>query len=396
MLRFDSARSARVIASSMLLLTFAALPAAAKKKESLVPPVQNEPALLQYLVDRVAPCYDSTRGGYVAKDGVPDADATHLAFVLGVDAPEGPWGPEAVATLDWTIGLRDTIGGGFFHSDKDIAHDIPSFQKRTDSNAERLELLIEGYAATGDPLYRKHAAEVVDYFQRVLLDGRGGFVAGQIGDRELMPEPNGFAIHAWCAWAVATADPRVRDFALKSADAVWERCWEDGVGMLRRDVFGAPIDNPQLIDQVEMGRAYVSAASISGRDKDRQRAVAIGELLLKVFANTEKGGFFTKAHLDDKGKASGGGKDAYANARAARFLAELATLTGDAKYRDAARATIATFTPDIEKPDLAVAQWALAVRALSTDDRPQAPSWATIVEKEHTAPATRRYNTRRR
>lgn len=390
-------RAVRPIALSLLLIVVAVLPAAAKKKkESPVPPVQNEAALIDYLVAQVAPCYDPSRGGFVAKDGVPDADATHLAFVLAQDAADDPWRTRAIGTLDWTVGLRDTVGGGFFHSAKDVALDIPSFHKRTDSNAERLELLLEGYAATGDARYRRQAAEVVDYFHRVLLDGRGGFVAGQVGDRELMPEPNGHAIRAWCAWAVATADPRVRDFALKSADAVWERCWEDGVGMLRRDVFGQPIDTPQLIDQVEMGRAFVSVASISGRDKDRQRAVVLGDLLLNVFANAEKGGFFTKARVDDKGKTNGGGKDSYANSRAARFLAELATLTGEAKYRDAARTTIASFTPEIEKPEFEAAQWALAVRALSTDDRPQVPTWATIVEKERTPPATRRYNTRRR
>jgi len=386
----------RLFALSALTLALAALPAGAKKKESPVPTVQNEAALIEWLAGRTAACYDSARGGFVGKDGIPNADATHLAFVLSGDAPDSPWRTRAIETLDWTIGLRDTVGGGFFHGDKDRQLDIPSFHKRTDSNAARLELLIEGYAATGNPFYRKNAADVVDYFQRVLLDGRGGFVAGQVGDRELIPEPNGYAIRAWCWWAVATADPRVRDFALKSTDAVWERCWEDGVGLLRRGVFGELLSQPQLLDQAEMGRALVMAATIGGRDKDRQRAVVVGVLLLGVFANHDKGGFYSRAKTDDKGKASGGGHDSYENARAALFLAELATLTGEQKYREGARNAIASFTPEIDKPDLGAAEWALAVRALSTDDRPQAPTWAATVERDRTPPASRRYNTRRR
>jgi uncharacterized protein YyaL (SSP411 family) len=166
--------------------------------------------------------------------------------------------------------------------------------------------------------------------------------------------------------------------------------------MLRRGVFGEVLAQPLLVDQAEMGRALVMAATIGGREKDRQRAVVVGDLVLGVFANHDKGGFYSKAKTDDKGKANGGGHDSYQNARAALFLAELATLTGEEKYREGARNAIASFTPEIEKPDLEAADWALAVRALSTDDRPQAPTWATTVERERTAPVTRRYNTRRR
>ena len=71
-------------------------------------------------------------------------------------------------------------------------------------------------------------------------------------------------------------------------------------------------------------------------------------------------------------------------------------VTGEAKYRDAARRAIAAFTPEIEKPEFEAADWALAVRALSTDDRPQAPTWAVIAERDRTPPKSRRYNTRRR
>ena len=397
MVRAHSLRFVRRFVLSGLALALVAMPAdAGKKKESPVPPVQDEPALLTYLAGRVEACYDSARGGFVGRDGVPRAAAMRLGFLLSQDDSNNPWHGRAVATLDWTLGLRDTVGGGFLHAADDRALDIPSFHKRTDSNAERLELLLEGFEATGDPVYRNQAAQVVDYFQRVLLDGRGGFVAGQVGDRDLIPEANGYAIRAWCAWAVATADPRVRNFAFKSVDAVWDKCWQDGVGLLRKGTFGELIETPQLIDQAEMGRALVAAASIGDRESDRTRAAVIGDLMLGVWEDKEKGGFATRAKVDDKGKIKNSGRDSYANAQAALFLAELATLTGEEKYRDGARRAIAAFTPEIEKPELEAADWALAVRALSADDRPQAPTWAVIAERDRVQAKSRRYNTRRR
>jgi hypothetical protein len=129
-----------------------------RRRKSPVPAVQNEAALFDYLAAQTAACYDSSHGGFVA-GGVPYTEAAHLGFLLSEESPESSWRGRAVETLDWTLELRDTVGGGFLHAEKDHALDIPSFNKRTDSNAERLCLLIEGYAATGNPLYRRHAAE---------------------------------------------------------------------------------------------------------------------------------------------------------------------------------------------------------------------------------------------
>src|SRR5262245_63004307 len=109
---FQSSRFVRPFLLSGLVLAVAAIPADAKKKESPVPPVQDEPALITYLAGRVEACYDAERGGFVGKDGVPRAAATRLAFLLSQDDSENPWHGRAIATLDWTIGLRDTIGGG--------------------------------------------------------------------------------------------------------------------------------------------------------------------------------------------------------------------------------------------------------------------------------------------
>src|SRR5439155_12195575 len=123
-----------------------------------------------------------------------------------------------------------------------------------------LSLLIAAWRATGDERYLKDAGRVAGFVDRVLLDGRGGFVSAQVGDRELEPAANGVAIRAWLAWAAAhDRDPRLRDFALKSIDRVWETSFDPLGVLLRRGTMGEVLTWPQLADQVEMGRALIVA-----------------------------------------------------------------------------------------------------------------------------------------
>ncbi len=343
------------------------------------------------LVARTDAAWDSSRGGWVDGDGVPSTGAVTLAFTFDDDA----WKARALSTAEWMMAtLRDTVGGGYLNSARDSEAHSGAMKKTTDVNARRLEMFLMLERETGNPVFRREAARVADYMDRVLLDGRGGFVPGQGGDRDLVGDANGAAIHAWLQWAVAKNDRGVRDFALKSLDTVWEHCFLGGP-LVRRDTFGDLASKPMLADQVEMGRAYALAGRLAGRPRDRQRAVALGDVVLQCFEIVDKkkgrGGFYTRAEMND-GVAKGDGKDPGLNARAVLFLAELSHLTGDAKYADAARRAVAAFTPKFEKSDVVAADWALGVRALSVDDTPEPPAWvAETSSKPAERPKSKRY-----
>ena len=354
-----------------------------------------EQALLNRLSALVAAAYDADRGGFVEKRGAPVCGAVTLAFALGRDGGSTVWTDRAKATVDWTWSLYDSVGGGLLESTKDVKHDIPSFEKRTDSNARRLENLMDAWLTTHDPLYQLRAAAVEDYFDRVLLDARGGFVAGQVGDRDLVPESNGMGIQAWVRYAAMVADPRRREFAWRSLDRTWELCWNADLGMIRRGTFGQPLKAPQLLDQVESGRAYLLGAHLGGRAVDLQRAQTIGELLVNRFEDREKGGFRTQGVPDKKGNTKKAARVSDENARAALFLCELSSVTGNAKYRDAARRAVRAFTKDFEKGGLELADWALAVRALGRSDLPARPEWQAIAPVQM-QPRSVRFPARRR
>ena len=351
--------------------------------------------LYQRACDQVAAAYDSARGGFVTGSGIPSESAVELALMRGREAGPTPWRAHGLATIAWTRGLRDTIGGGFVVSAAETDLHRSHAYKPADVNARRLENLVQAWRLTGEPAYRQDAARVVDFFDRVLLDGRGGFIPGQAAGFELEPEANGFAIRAWLEWAAATTDRVKRDFALKSLDRIWETCWTADLGLLHRGSFGEVVKPPQLVDQVEMGRAFVLAARLAGRRADTDHARILGDLLLARFEHPKEGGFMTQSVPTPKGMVKRASRVPGENARAALFLCELTTLTGESKYREAARRAWRGLEEKLEKPRLDAADWALAIHAAIEPALPDAPQWPTIAENSEPPMWRKTFRTRR-
>jgi len=345
-------------------------------------PSVKDAARLDHLYAEVAADYDSARGGFVTRDGSPVEGAIELGFALGRETGDPLWSARARRTMSWANALYDSTGGGFFLRLKDASHTGTTFEKPTGANARRLENLVDEWQRGGQEEGRVVAARVVDYMDRILTDGRGGFMVGQVGGRALVPDVNGEAIRAWLRWAAATADPRPRDFALKSLDRVWESCWMEGVGLMRPDEFGHISGAPRLTDQTEMGRAFVLGAHLAGRQADLDRARKLGDLLLARFEDPEKGGFAEDASpRGEGGKAHRGGRKFDQNASAVRFLAELASISGMNDYRDAARRAVQAFEKNLGHPGADGADWALALRALKVPDLPPRPQWNETPKK---------------
>lgn len=278
----------------------------------------------------------------------------------------------------------DTMSGAFVTRAPRSGAEGAAFETRTAVNARRLSALVAAWKATGDERYRKDASRVAGFMDRVLLDGRGGFVSAQVGDRELEPAANGVAIRAWLTFASVDADPRVRDFAFKSIERVWQTCYDPLGVLLRRGSMGEVMMWPQLGDQVEMGRALVHAWRMCGRERDLQRARALGEVLIAKFENRERGGFMTQARPKKDGTIHGAGRDPEENAQAIRFMAELSAATGDRAFHEAGRRALAAFEKEQQKPGALAADWALAQRALLDPELPEPVAWREAKDRPPT------------
>ena len=378
----NGAVSIRLRHPILIAVVFAPFALAAEPAVSApLPPASARPvdeqARLERLCDQVAASFDSARGGFVDRSGVPSESAVELALALGHDAAASPWRQRALATIDWTHTLQDTMSGGFVTHASRGGVDATVFEMRTDVNARRLMLLLTAWKETGEGRYLRQANLAAGFADRVLVDGRGGFVAAQVGDRELVPAANGIAIRAWLAWGAVDRDPYKRDFALRSIDRVWDTDFDPLGVLLRRGSMGEVLMWPQLIDQVEMGRALVHAWRMCGREKDLQRARALGQVLLAKFEDREHGGFLTQAHPKKDGTVRGADRDPRENAQAALFMAELSAATSDATFHEAGQRALAAFEKQRAKDKSATvaADWALAQRALLAPDLPEATAW---------------------
>jgi len=336
---------------------------------------RDDRATFDRLAAHVAASWDSARGGFVSKDGAPSESAVELGLLLGHEKDGGEWSRRALATIDWARALQDTVSGGFVSRPPRGGEDLDAFAMTTDVNGRRLTNLVAAWHATGDPQYRRDAQRVAGFVDRQLIDGRGGFIAAPVGDRNLEPAANGVAIHAWLDWAAATGDPMLRDFALRSIERVWTTCFDSRGVLLRRGDFGEVVMAPQLMDQVEMGRALVLSASLCGRPQDLQRAGLLARAMVQGFLDAKRGAFMTQAWPKKDGTIRRAPCRAGENARAALFLAELAAASGVELARQAARSAWAAFAADADDKNFDAADWALAFRTLDTPRTIVRPTW---------------------
>jgi len=105
-----------------------------------------------------------------AGDASPNLSALYMATLTLTRMAEG--------------GLYDQLGGGFFRYSVDDQWTIPHFEKMLYDNAALLSVYADAYAATGEPLFARIAAETADWVIRDMQDPNGGYYATLDADAE--------------------------------------------------------------------------------------------------------------------------------------------------------------------------------------------------------------------
>ena len=81
-------------------------------------------------------------------------------------------------------GIYDQLGGGFARYSVDERWLVPHFEKMLYDNALLARLYLEAYQATGNDLYRRTAAETLDYLLRDMRSPEGGLYSAEDADSE--------------------------------------------------------------------------------------------------------------------------------------------------------------------------------------------------------------------
>ncbi len=262
--------------------------------------------------------------------------------------------------------IMDPVWGGIFQYSDDGTWNSPHYEKIMSSQANAVRLYATAYALLGDAEFRTAAEQVAGYMLTHLKAPEGSFYPSQDADlsaqlkgkqfyalndqeRRALGEPRidrnlyareaGWAISALVSLHEATGDTRWLGAALDAARwAIAQRLSPSGGWRHDADDEGGPFMNTNLAmanatldlyrltaDRLWLGLAQQAADFMTERLEDK---TAGGFALAPVPAGATGVMAQTVKHFDD-------------NTNAVRFYNALAQYTGDARYAETARRTMA-------------------------------------------------------
>lgn len=149
-------------------------------------PAQPCEKLIGEAVELFSAGFDARNGGFGRAPKFPAAH--NLLFLLRYAKCRND--KRALAMAEYTLcqmargGIFDHIGGGFSRYSTDSRWLVPHFEKMLYDNALLAYAYLEAYEQTGDSVYRRVAADTLDYVLRELTGPDGEFYCGQDADSD--------------------------------------------------------------------------------------------------------------------------------------------------------------------------------------------------------------------
>jgi uncharacterized protein len=136
--------------------------------------------------EAIAASYDPPYGGFGSAPKFPPSAQIALLLREHRRAGDTKWLAPALGTLDGMKngGIYDHLAGGFARYSTDDRWLVPHFEKMLYDNAQLTRVYLEAWQITGDPEYRRVAAETLDYVLRDLQSPEGGYASATDADSE--------------------------------------------------------------------------------------------------------------------------------------------------------------------------------------------------------------------
>jgi uncharacterized protein YyaL (SSP411 family) len=320
--------------------------------------------LRSLLIDR----FDAIHGGFGTAPKVPHAPALLLALSLASDDGDDA-NAELAAIVEMTLekmsALWDPKAGGFYRYADAADWSLPGAEKTLEDNAALLHVYIEASLRRGSEDCRARAGSLVRWVKAELADERnGGFynaTSSASVDRAIYVDRNAQMIGAFLRAAAMFEDPWLRDFALKSLEAVVLPGYSPGKGAAHT-IDAAPVRG-LLTDQVHASSAAIWAHAVTEQLPYSMLAAELMEFAIRTMWDESGNAFRDRMSTVDPLHPF------QLNCDAACVLDRLATLTGDPAYHERALAILRTLAGEYLRHDLFGASYALAVREV-VDRRP--------------------------
>jgi uncharacterized protein YyaL (SSP411 family) len=327
--------------------------------------------------------FDPRNGGFGTAPKFPSPRATELLYLHSRLGDPG-WAEMADRTLDGMLAgeLFDRVDGGFFRYAMSDDWTAPRYEKLLDVNAAMLAAYAHGAHLRGRREWRAAAERTVEWADRALLQPVGLWGGSQEPDTAYFegddaarrgsaaPPADPTIYTGWNAqWISALADAGAR-FDRKD----WIQAAATALGTLL-ELMAAPGDllhhylvpggTPELpvllADPLHAGVACVTVAQATGSARWLENARKLAQGIEKAFW-AEDGGFWDRARSPhDVGVLRYRDRPFELNSEAARFLLDLASATGERKYRALAERILALLSPQAGRYGVDGAAFALAV-----------------------------------
>ncbi|MSQ33045.1 MAG: DUF255 domain-containing protein [Dehalococcoidia bacterium] len=141
---------------------------------------------LRLATEQFAETFDPIYGGFGRAPKFPAATGLSLLLRCHRRSGDARILDMVRKTLDGMArgGMYDQIGGGFARYSTDERWLVPHFEKMLYDNALLAKVYLDGWQATGNRLYRRIAAETLDYVLREMTSPEGGFYSATDADSE--------------------------------------------------------------------------------------------------------------------------------------------------------------------------------------------------------------------
>jgi uncharacterized protein YyaL (SSP411 family) len=310
------------------------------------------------LMDR----FDPVNGGFDAGHKGPHADALLVALSLVGEAGDGDLLNVIEKTLARMPALWDPVTGGFSRYAEGADWSRPAPEKTLEDNAALLHVYVEAAIRLHREDARDWAAAIVRWAKSEMADqDRGVFFNAQTSrtvDRTAYVDRNAMMAGALIRAAALFDDIWLRDFALKSLEAVILPAYKPGEGVAH--IASAEEPGPAvrglLTDQIHVASALIWAHAATGQLPYSMLAAELLQFAIRTMWDEPSGCFRDRMAPEDVVLPF------ELNCHAARVLDRLAIVTGDGSHRDSAQAILRSLSGDFRRHDLFGAPYALAFR----------------------------------
>ncbi|MCQ4333978.1 DUF255 domain-containing protein [Natronomonas sp. F2-12] len=319
-----------------------------------------------HMVEQVAAAFDGEFGGWGTDAKFPLSET--IEFALKRDRDRGTRTLEAVRTH-----LFDTYDGGFYRFAETRRWGDPHREKLIDENAALLRAFTTGYLYTGEESYRGTAERTVEYLTTTGWTGEafaasqaaGDYYALEPTEREeaeppyvdptVLADRNGMAAAALFGFAAVTDHEGAARYAERALEYVLETLADDG---RVRHFEGADSETGLLVDHARLLAGLTAAAQVTGPDGWLGPARSIAEEAIDRLAAAD--GSFSDGSPEGAGLLDRPLYPIGTNAEMAHALLDLAALTGEARYGDAATDALSAFAGAYDRMGVEAAGYAAA------------------------------------